>query len=259
MPKLKNRCPKNCRDRSQAFSWYNGKRIYHGAWGSPEVEENYRRFRIALLESPVMLLQDGKTGDVIVSELAAAFIRYAESRNMDKTDVGHFKTIIGYLVEIYGELSVNEFSPKRLKVVRNQMVKAGTLSRRRMAERRLSSGTRPIMPVSVSWVRTSGNRLRTVGFFCGRGGGVGAMAGGCTRTILPQFGHAKILPTNFSSLTTSFASQVEQEKVNINYSSPTTPPLYNSQSNRIVPANEIRTWNNRAHKSLVGFYTETFR
>ena len=36
MPKLKNRFPKMCRDRNQAFSKHNGKRIYHGVWGSPE-------------------------------------------------------------------------------------------------------------------------------------------------------------------------------------------------------------------------------
>jgi len=76
-----------------------------------------------------MPLQDNKTGDVLISELAAGFIQHAESRNMDKADVGHFKTTIGYLVEVYGGLSVNEFSPKKLKIVRDQMVKAGTLSR----------------------------------------------------------------------------------------------------------------------------------
>ena len=40
MPKLKNSLPKNCRDRNQAFSKHNGKRIYHGVWGTPEAEKN---------------------------------------------------------------------------------------------------------------------------------------------------------------------------------------------------------------------------
>jgi len=115
MPKLKNRMPKVCRDRNQAFSWHNGKREYHGVWGSPEAEKSYKRFIARLLENPILPLQDGKTGDVLISELAAGFIQHAESRNMDKADMGHFKTTIGYLVEVYGGLSVNEFSPKKCR------------------------------------------------------------------------------------------------------------------------------------------------
>ena len=70
-----------------------------------------------------------KDTDVLVSELADGFVKHAESHNVDKTDVGHFKTAIGYLVEVYSELAVNEFSPKKLKVVRSRMVKARTLCR----------------------------------------------------------------------------------------------------------------------------------
>jgi len=48
---------------------------------------------------------------------------------MDKEHSRHFKTAIGYLIEVYGELAVNEFSQKKLKVVRSQMVKSDTLCR----------------------------------------------------------------------------------------------------------------------------------
>ena len=129
MPRLKKQDPKNCRDRNQSFSWYNGKRIYHGVWGSPEAKKNYRRFCAALDESPCLPLVLDKGRGVLVSELAAGFLEHVESRNMNETDVGHFKRAIGFLVKVYGEFSANEFSPKKLKVVRNQMVKAGTLSR----------------------------------------------------------------------------------------------------------------------------------
>ena len=128
MPKLKNQYPKNCRDRNQSFSWYNGKRIYHGVWGSPDAEKNYKRFIACLLESPVLPLLDDKTGDTLVSELAAGFLNYVEIQQ-DKTEFQHFKRAIGFLIEFYGELAVNEFSPKKLKVCRNQMVKTGTMCR----------------------------------------------------------------------------------------------------------------------------------
>jgi len=129
MPKLKNRLPKNCRDRNQAFSKHNGKRIYHGVWGTSEAEKNYKRFLAALLENPVLPLRLGEGGDVLVAELADEFLEHIEPR-MGKTDYLHYKYAVAYLLEVYGELAVNEFSPKKLKVVRSQMVKAGTLCRK---------------------------------------------------------------------------------------------------------------------------------
>jgi len=121
MPKMTNQYPKNCRDRNQSFSWHNGKRIYHGVWGSPEAEKSYRRFIAALLESPALPLRIDKDTDVLVSELADAFLGQHESR-MGKADYTNFQYAVGYL-------AVNEFSPKKLKEVRSKMVKAGTLCR----------------------------------------------------------------------------------------------------------------------------------
>jgi integrase len=81
------------------------------------------------LENPTLLLRDSKTGDVLVSELATSFLAAIENQT-DYTDLSHFKRVVGFLVDIYGELSVNEFSPKKLKAVRSQMVNVGTLCRR---------------------------------------------------------------------------------------------------------------------------------
>jgi hypothetical protein len=128
MPKLTNRMPTKCRDRNQAFAWHKGKRIYFGVWDSPEADKNYKRFLAALLENHALPLRLDKGTDVLVSELALAFLDNHESR-MGKADHRNFKYAIGFLAEVYGELAVNEFSPKKLKVVRSQMVKAGTLCR----------------------------------------------------------------------------------------------------------------------------------
>jgi len=128
MPKLTNRLPRKCRDRNQAFSWHNGKRIYHGIWGTPEAEKSYKRFLAALIENPVQPPQLD-TGGMLVSELADAFLDSIESR-ISKSEFTLHKYAIGYLAEVYGELAVNEFSPKKLKIVRSQMVKTGTLCRK---------------------------------------------------------------------------------------------------------------------------------
>ena len=131
MPKLKNQSPKNCRDRNQSFSWYNGKRIYHGVWGTPEARKNYRRFLAALEENPALPLRIGGANacDVLVSEFTAGYLEHIQTR-MDWTHVLHFRSVVGYLAEVYGELAVNEFSPKKLKAVRSQMVKTGKLCRK---------------------------------------------------------------------------------------------------------------------------------
>jgi hypothetical protein len=81
-----------------------------------------------LLENPTLPLLNDKTDEVLVSELVAGFLGYIESR-LDKTEFLHFKRALGFLIEIYGEHAVNEFSPKKLKVCRNLMVKTGTLCR----------------------------------------------------------------------------------------------------------------------------------
>jgi len=87
MPKLKNQSPRLCRDRNQAISWYNGKRYHHGKWGTPEANRNYKRFIVALMESPTLPLQDGKTGDVLISELAAGFLGHLEAQQMERKEV----------------------------------------------------------------------------------------------------------------------------------------------------------------------------
>ncbi|MDR0328326.1 MAG: riboflavin biosynthesis protein RibF [Planctomycetaceae bacterium] len=126
MPNLKNRLPRKCNDRGRAFSWHKGKRIYHGVWGSPEADQSYKRFIATLLENPALPLRMEKDTDVLVSELAAGFLE-ANGKRFGKTNLDHFKRTIGHLAKLYGELAVADFSPKKLKVVRTQMVKSGSL------------------------------------------------------------------------------------------------------------------------------------
>ena len=127
---MTKKLPKQCRDRNQSYSWHNGKRIYHGIWKSPEADTAYRRFVAELLESLTGVLRH-RTGDVQVAELAADFLDHHTTR-LDESHVRHFRLAIGYLVEICGDLAVNSFSPKKLKIVRSQMVKKGTLCRKQI-------------------------------------------------------------------------------------------------------------------------------
>jgi len=125
MPKLQNQVPKMCNDRGRAYSKHNGKRIYHGVWGSDDAKKSYKRFIAALLENPSLPVVRNE-GDVLVSELCDAFLRYYESRMKDKTEYKHHQRAIGFLCELYGDVAVDEFSPKKLKTVRVHVVKSET-------------------------------------------------------------------------------------------------------------------------------------
>ena len=77
-----------------------------------------------------MPLRMGSNEGVLISELADGFLESIKQSKMDRSHITHFKLAIGYLVDIYGDMSADEFSPKKLKMCRSQMVKTGKLCRR---------------------------------------------------------------------------------------------------------------------------------
>jgi hypothetical protein len=134
MPKLKNEVPKLARTGNYACVYYGGQRHRLGIWGSPEAKTAYTRFIAELQTNPVTFGATKQTsGEVLVAELAADFFKNAQGR-MHPSHISHFKITIGYLVEIYGDIAVETFSPKKLKAVRNQMVRSGKLCRRMVNE-----------------------------------------------------------------------------------------------------------------------------
>ena len=145
MPKLNyngNRLPKLCNDRGRAYVWHNKKRVYLGVSGTIEAEENYRQFKINLLQSPTtpdpvqksesgLLLDVGDDVETDVDSVAGLCVEFLKYHNprLDKTDVQHFRKAIGFLVGLFGSMSVNTFSPKKMRTVREQMVNSGRYCR----------------------------------------------------------------------------------------------------------------------------------
>ncbi|MDR0327106.1 MAG: site-specific integrase [Planctomycetaceae bacterium] len=125
MPKS-NKPPKYSKNGKYAVIYVNSKKIYLGLYGSPESRQEYARIVAEWDTTPT---PPSSAPDVSVSELAAGYLDYAQPRQ-DKIQFSHNKYAIGYLVNIYGSLAVNEFSPKKLKVVRLQMVKTGKMCRK---------------------------------------------------------------------------------------------------------------------------------
>ena len=136
-PKLTNR-----KDGRAVVHW-KGKMYVMGQTGTPEAQKAYHRFCLELHNAPIEpAVLAGKCCSV--NELVAGFLDYCQPRQ-DKIQFSHNKYAIGYLVEIYGDLSVNEFSPKKLKICRNQMIKTG-----RMCRRHINDYTRRIVRL-FSW------------------------------------------------------------------------------------------------------------
>ncbi len=142
---MKNRVPKppsylRHKTRNKAFVLIrgeNGKRrqVYlPGLYNSPESHRGYRKVVAAyLVGEPIprgavlpVINQQG----ISIEDLAAKFLHWAEGyyRKPDGTQTGAFSNLkyaARPLLQLYRDESVNEFSPLKLKQVREQMVSKG--------------------------------------------------------------------------------------------------------------------------------------
>ena len=130
MPILKNRPPKYQRSGKYAVVYQHGKRIYLGDYGSQESQVAYSRFVAEIQASPVLILTRGET-NITVKELATTFLDYAKV-NTSPTDYSFIRVIVlDFLVKLYGDGTlVDEFTPKCLKLVREEMVKSRRFCRK---------------------------------------------------------------------------------------------------------------------------------
>jgi len=143
----KQKEPKLCVDRGRFFVWLDGKRHYFTAKGKAEAEVKRKRFLANLwLGNPVNPskadrnyppVQEGgynppqnvNGSDMLVAELANEFLKYHALR-LSKSEIQNFKYAIGYLVGLFGSLPINGITPKKLRTVRDKMVRSRKLCRK---------------------------------------------------------------------------------------------------------------------------------
>ena len=130
MPKLKNRPPQYKQMGKYAVIYVNGKRIYLGLHGSSESHAAYARFVAERRINPTFqLAKDEK--DIVVSELAAAFLDNAQATANKKDYSFHRVVIMDFLLKLYGDNTpVDEFKPSSLKLVRQEMIQSGRFCRK---------------------------------------------------------------------------------------------------------------------------------
>jgi integrase len=142
MPK-QNKPPKYCKMGKYALVYHQGRKIYLGLYGSPESKAAYARLLAELQANPTAIPLSNVERTVTISELAAEFLDYAKT-NINFTDYTHYQTVIlGFLLKLYGDnFSVDDFKPRCLKLVREEMVKS-----RRFCRNTVNKYTRFIVAV----------------------------------------------------------------------------------------------------------------
>jgi integrase len=131
MPKTK-RPPKYCKIGKYAVVYYNGKPRYIGLYGSPESKTAYSRLVAELRSNPVFLPR-GET-DITVEELAYAFLDHAKA-TLTSAGYTHYRiTVVDFLAKLYGDVPVDNFTPKCLKTVRHELILSERLCRRMVNE-----------------------------------------------------------------------------------------------------------------------------
>jgi integrase len=107
----------------------DGKRrsVYLGTYGSPESQQEYQRLLVGLptatptAASPVL----EPSADVTVNEALIAYVRHVQAYYPSGDSARGHLDAIRYVRKLAGLLPLREFTPKVLKLVRQQMIDAG--------------------------------------------------------------------------------------------------------------------------------------
>ena len=127
MPKLNNRLPKYCRQSKSskyAVVYYRGKPHYLGVYGSPESKIAYHRFLAEIQANHTVSPPSGEK-NFTICELTAAFLDNLKA-NADSASYSFYRGIIlDFLDKLFGDGTlVDDFTPRRLKTVREEMLKS---------------------------------------------------------------------------------------------------------------------------------------
>ncbi|MFW6060299.1 MAG: site-specific integrase, partial [Phycisphaeraceae bacterium] len=144
MPKLTYSIPRMGRDHNTAVVHIDGRRVRLGRWGTPEAKEAYDRLVAEWLAHgrrlPFGTTEDGEDEPVTVTEVCVAYLRHARRRRTGG-DLDHIEAALKLLRKLYGSEPAETFGPKRLRVVRDQII-AQNLARSTINKR-------------VQWIRSA--------------------------------------------------------------------------------------------------------
>ena len=130
MPKLNSRPPEYSKLKKYAVVYHRGKIHYLGLYGSPESKVAYARLIAEIQANPVLPPPSGEK-HVTVRELAAAFLDHAKENADSKSFSFNRVVVLDFLDKLYGDdTPVENFTPRCLKLVREEMIISRRFCRR---------------------------------------------------------------------------------------------------------------------------------
>ncbi|MEZ6102652.1 MAG: hypothetical protein R3E01_27235 [Pirellulaceae bacterium] len=127
MPRRPNRVPSYLlhKPSGQARVRINGVDVHLGSYNRPESFTKYRELvaKYPTPESRRIVLSDDA---ICVAELVAKYVEFAaEYYHRNRDEHYRIKSAITPLLELYGDLPVSDFSPKKLKTARQHIIDTG--------------------------------------------------------------------------------------------------------------------------------------
>jgi integrase len=120
MPKLTARPPQYKKCGRYAVVYIGGKRIFLGLYGSEESHKEYSRIITERKSNPTFSLCGAR--NVTLDEVAIAYLDHAE-RQFDKSHYDNYQTALKFATDLYGHRPVDEFSPLKLRTVRDEIIR----------------------------------------------------------------------------------------------------------------------------------------
>jgi len=132
MATRRSRPPGHCRHKAKNLGYVrlSGRTFYTGRWGTEEAERRYERLLAEWLRSGKVLPgeDDDGSGYWIIDLIADYWEHtksYYQKDGKPTKEVSNTRYALRPLKDLYGDLPAEDFSPSKLKVVRDRMIQTG--------------------------------------------------------------------------------------------------------------------------------------
>lgn len=135
MPRPKQAVPtyRHHKASGQAIAYVNRKPVYLGTYNSPESRQRFAELIARLNSHPIETAKLKASGSLVLSvnELCVAFLKWAETHYRNpttgrlSTEYDCHKSAVRILRQSYGLLAAHDFSPNKLRSVRETMISEG--------------------------------------------------------------------------------------------------------------------------------------
>jgi len=132
MATRRSRTPGHCRHKAKNLGYVrlSGRIFYTGRWGTEEAERQYERLLAEWLRNGRVLTDaDSERSGYWVLDLIADFWvhtqAYYRKDGKPTKEVSNTRYALRPVKDLYGEIPAVDFSPTKLKVVRDRMIKLG--------------------------------------------------------------------------------------------------------------------------------------